>query len=147
MRDDHRRLGGHDDLAGREPAAKGSERGFGLLFAAVFAAVGLYPAFAGGAPRIWALAAAGAVLAAALARPEWLAPANRIWHRIGAAMHRVASPVVMAAIFFVVVTPTGLAMRALGKDPLRLRRDPDAESYWIHRDPPGPERESMKNQF
>lgn len=147
MRDDRRRLGGHDDLAGREPAARGSERGFGLLFAAVFAAVGLYPAFAGAAPRVWALAAAGAMLAVALAKPEWLAPANRIWHRVGAAMHRVASPVVMAAIFFVVVTPTGLAMRALGKDPLRLRRDPDADSYWIRRDPPGPERESMKNQF
>jgi hypothetical protein len=38
-------------------------------------------------------------------------------------------------------------MRMLGKDPLRLRRDPDAASYWIHRTPPGPTPESMKNQF
>jgi hypothetical protein len=35
----------------------------------------------------------------------------------------------------------------LGKDPLQLRRDSDAASYWIHRTPPGPTPESMKNQF
>ena len=59
----------------------------------------------------------------------------------------MVNPLVMALIYFAVVTPTGLVMRALGKDPLRLKYDPDAQSYWIHRDPPGPERESMQNQF
>lgn len=42
---------------------------------------------------------------------------------------------------------TGLMRRALGKDPLGLKRDPNAESYWIPREPPGPDRESMSNQF
>ena len=59
----------------------------------------------------------------------------------------MVSPLIMAVIYFAVATPTGLVMRALGKDPLRLKHDPDARSYWIHRDPPGPERESMRNQF
>jgi hypothetical protein len=54
---------------------------------------------------------------------------------------------VMAVLFYVTVTPIALLMRMLGKDPLRLRRDPDAASYWIHRTPPGPTPESMKNQF
>ena len=38
-------------------------------------------------------------------------------------------------------------MRLAGKDPLRLRREPDAPSYWIVRDPPGPTPESMSDQF
>jgi len=43
--------------------------------------------------------------------------------------------------------PTGLIMRLFGKDPLRLRFDAEAKSYWIQREPPGPEPDSMRNQF
>jgi hypothetical protein len=50
-------------------------------------------------------------------------------------------------MFFVVITPMGLVMRALGKDPLRLRFDRDARSYWIDRQPPGPVPDSLDNQF
>ena len=46
-----------------------------------------------------------------------------------------------------VVTPTGLLMRGLGKDPLRLKRDPKTDSYWIVREPPGPAPGSMSKQF
>jgi hypothetical protein len=53
----------------------------------------------------------------------------------------------MALLFYVTVTPIAMLMRALGKDPLRLRRDPHAASYWLERMPPGPTSESMKNQF
>ena len=41
-------------------------------------------------------------------------------------------------MFFGTVLPIGLVMRALGKDLLRLKREPDADSYWIVRAPPGP---------
>jgi hypothetical protein len=53
----------------------------------------------------------------------------------------------MAFVFFAAVVPTGFVVRLLGKDPLRLRRQSDANSYWIERRPPGPARESMKDQF
>ena len=46
-----------------------------------------------------------------------------------------------------VVMPTGLAMRLLGHDLLRLRRAPDAKSYWIERKAPAPTPDSLKNQF
>ena len=137
----------HERLAGDEPAKGGSDRGFGVVFAVVFVAVGLFPLLNGGAPRAWALGVAAAFLLAALVRPAMLAPLNRVWFKFGLLLQRVVNPLVMAVIYFAVVTPTGLVMRALGKDPLRLKYDPDAQSYWIHRDPPGPERESMRNQF
>jgi hypothetical protein len=41
----------------------------------------------------------------------------------------------------------GLFMRMLGKDLLRLKYDPDARSYWILREPPGPEKDSLHRQF
>ena len=140
-RQTHERLGRDDTPAG------GSDRGFGIVFAILFMVIGLFPLLGGGPPRGWSLAVAGAFLAVALVRAHWLAPLNRAWTRFGLLLQRIVNPLVMAVIYFAVVTPTGLVMRALGKDPLRLRYDPDAESYWIRRDPPGPERESMTNQF
>ena len=124
----------------------GSERGFGFVFAAVFAVISLWPLTGGGAVRLWALAIAALFLAAALARPTILRPLNRVWFRFGLLLGRIVSPIVMAVVFCVAITPTALIVRAFGKDLLRLKFDPDAESYWIRRaddDPMG----SMKDQF
>jgi len=125
----------------------GSERGFGFGFSAVFAVVGLWPLTGGGAVRMWALGLAGGFLLAALAAPRLLRPANRLWFRFGQLLHGIVTPVVLGIIFFVTVVPTGWLMRLFGKDPLNLRFEPEAPSYWIRRNPPGPEPDTMKNQF
>ena len=49
----------------------------------------------------------------------------------------------MGAIFFLVVTPTGLIMRFLGKDLLNLKKS-DSKSYWVEKKN---ENTSMKKQF
>ena len=118
-----------------------------LVFAAFFAIVGLLPLVLGGTVRIWALAIAIAFAVAGLLFPSLLAPLARLWARIGAFLHRVVSPIVLGVMFFLVVTPIGLLMRGFGKDPLRLKFDRTAESYWIPREPPGPAPDSLKNQF
>ena len=56
-------------------------------------------------------------------------------------------PLVMGALFAVVVVPTGLLLRLTGKDPLRLKLDRSAASYWQLREPPGPAPGSLKQQF
>ena len=66
---------------------------------------------------------------------------------LGLLLHKVVNPIVMAFVFFGAVLPTGFIMRSLGKDPLRLKYQPDANSYWIERRPPGPAPESLKDQF
>ena len=76
-----------------------------------------------------------------------LNPLKRAWLALGMLLHRVVNPIVMALLFYGTVLPTGLVMRALGKDLLRLRRQPEADSYWIVRQPPGPAPETMKDQF
>ena len=74
-------------------------------------------------------------------------PLNRLWFLLGMMLGKIMTPVVMSLLFFVVVTPVGFLMRAFGQDPLRLKRERNAESYWIKRSPPGPAAESLKNQF
>ena len=136
----------HERLTGDEPApVSGSERGFGVLFTIVLAAVGLFPLLERQPPHWWTLAAAAGLLAAAVRKPKLLAPFNRAWFRLGLILQRFVNPLVLALLFFLVVTPTGVMMRLVRRDPLRLRRDPDAASYWIHRVAPAPA--SMKNQF
>lgn len=125
----------------------GSNRNFGLVFAAAFAVIALLPLWGGHPVRWWALIVAALFLAAALLKPDVLAPLNYLWFRFGMLLSRVVSPVVMGAVFFLCVAPLGMLVRALGKDPLALRRDGKAASYWIVRDPPGPAPQSMKNQF
>jgi hypothetical protein len=137
----------HETLEARGEVAQGSERGFGVVFAVVFSIIGLWPLLSGSPVRIWSLLIAAGFLAAAFIAPRLLAPLNRLWFRFGMLLGRIVSPVVMAIIFYVAVLPTGLVMRLLGKDLLRLRVDPEAESYWIHRDPPGPAPDSLKQQF
>ena len=97
--------------------------------------------------RGWALVVAAAFLLATLAFPRMLAPLNRVWLRFGLVLHACISPVIMGLVFFTTVTPIGLVRRWLGKDPLRLRWDRDAVTYWIARDPPGPAPDTMSRQF
>jgi hypothetical protein len=97
----------------------------------------------------WPLWAGLAVvaLALALAAPKLLAPANRVWTKFGLLLHAVVSPLMLGVIFYLCIAPIGFLMRLSGKDPLRLRYEPQADSYWIKRVPPGPPPESFKNQF
>jgi hypothetical protein len=124
-----------------------SDRAFGLVFSAVFAIITLYPLLGSGTIRIWSLIVAGIFLLLALIRPVVLAPANRLWMKFGEMLHRIVSPLALGIVFYFTVLPTGLLLRLFSNDPLRLRFDPTAKSYWIKREPPGPAAESLKNQF
>jgi predicted membrane metal-binding protein len=124
-----------------------SDRSFGVVFAAVFAIVSAWPLLDGRWPRFWALAVAGLFVLVAMFVPRLLRPLNAVWIRLGTLLHRIVTPVIMGVVFFLVVVPTALIMRALGKDPLRLKRDGDAETYWIKRQPPGPVPQTMTRQF
>lgn len=137
----------HDDYRRDEEAKGSSDRAFGLVFAALFAIIGLWPLLDAAWPRLWSLAITVAFLLVAFLRPGLLRPLNRLWMRFGLLLHRVVNPLIMGLIFYTTVTPIGLVMRALGKDPLGLRFRRDLKSYWIARQPPGPAPDSMRHQF
>lgn len=137
----------HEAFDREEPVKGSSDRGFGYVFTVVFAIIGLWPLLHGNGLRWWSLGLAVVFLAVALVRPVLLAPLNRLWMRFGLLLHKVVNPLVMGMLFYLVLTPFGVALRLLGKDPLRRSFDPSAASYWIPRSPPGPLPDTMKNQF
>jgi hypothetical protein len=137
----------HEDFNRKDEISGSSDRSFGWVFATFFAVIALWPLFRAEGTRWWALALAGGFGLTATVRPALLAPLNVAWTRLGALLSAIVSPVVLAALFYLTVTPIALIARVLGKDPLRLNLDPDARSYWIVRSPPGPDPASMKNQF
>jgi hypothetical protein len=137
----------HESFVREEAATPPSERSFGILIGAVLGLLALLNWWHAGHAWIWLVAVAALFLIAAYVLPAVLKPLNRAWFKLGLLMHAVVSPIVMGALFYGAVWPTGLVMRALGRDLLRLNRAPEAETYWIHRRPPGPSAESMKDQF
>ena len=137
----------HEVFSRDEKVVAGSDRSFGMVMAAAFMVVTLLNAWHAGRLWPWTGGLAALLLAAAWLRPAALHPLNLLWLKFGLLLHRVVNPVVMALLFFGTVLPTGLVMRMMGKDPLRLKRQPDADSYWIVRKPPGPSPETMSDQF
>ena len=137
----------HEDYGREQPIEGSSERGFGLVFAVVFAIIGLWPLLDEDPVRWWALGAAAAFLIVAFVYPRVLWPLNWVWTRFGILLGRIVAPIVMGIIFFLVVTPIALIRRLMGKDSLNLEFDPEADSYWIVRKPPGPDPKSMPRQF
>jgi Saxitoxin biosynthesis operon protein SxtJ len=136
-----------DDLRRDSREEGSSNRAFGLVFSAIFLLIALGPLLVGRSVHTWSLVAAGMFGVVALIMPAVLAPLNRLWTRFGLLLHKIVSPLVLGIMFFLVITPMGLVMRVLGKDPLRLRRDPGAPTYWIERTPPGPPPETFVDQF
>src|SRR5438093_9339984 len=138
----------HEDFSSRHQQTKpSSNRSFGLIIASFFLIVTFWPLVRAEPVRWWALGVAAVFAALALLWTSALAPLNKWWTKLGVLLYRIVSPVVLGLLFYLTVTPIALLLRLLGKDPLRLRRDPDGASYWIDRTPPGPAPESMKNQF
>jgi Saxitoxin biosynthesis operon protein SxtJ len=137
----------HEDFSRQEDIKPSSDRSFGLVIATFLLIVAFWPLVHAKPVRWWALGVAAVFAVLALLWTPALAPLNKLWTKLGILLYKIVSPVVLGLLFYVTVTPIALLMRLLGEDPLRLRREPDAASYWINRIPPGPAPESMKNQF
>jgi hypothetical protein len=137
----------HEDLSRQEPQKEFSDRSFGFALTLWLAAIALWPLFGHRQIRWWALLASAVLALTAIAYPSVLHPANRLANRFAFLINQIMNPFVMGLLFHVIVTPTAIVMRVFGKDPLRLRFDVQAPTYWIRREPPGPSPESMSRQF
>ncbi len=124
-----------------------STRSFGLLIGGVLLLVaGLHywkerPDF-----FVWLIVGV-AFVAVALLMPRTLAPLRRLWLKLGHLMSIVVSPIILALMYVLAIVVTGVLIRLFGKDLLSLKRRPAESSYWIKRNPPGPEFKSLADQF
>lgn len=76
--------------------------------------------------------------------PTYLGPLHRAWMGLAHAISRVTTPIFMGIVYFLVLTPTGLVLRALGKDPLTAAGSDT--SRWVVR-LPEEQRRQLNRQF
>ncbi|MEQ1862571.1 MAG: SxtJ family membrane protein [Chthoniobacteraceae bacterium] len=117
------------DLAARRGFAKSLMIGFPVI-ALIFTLIGWLNTHTIPAWTLW-LAAIGAGaglvfwLVPQIAKPFYLG-----WYFIACCMGIVVSNLLIAAFYYLVITPTGLIMRALGRDPMTRRWEKSRASYW-----------------
>jgi hypothetical protein len=144
----------HEDFSRKEEVKGSSDRGFGLTVGGVLLAIAVVRTLL----HMWDGTAAGwlelalggigvALIGFGLIASARLAPLNRAWTKLGLILFKVVNPVVLGLIYLTTIVPIGLLMRATGRDLLSLKFDRRAKSYWVVREPPGPEPATMIQQF
>ena len=122
---------------------KNSNRTFGILFFLVFLVIGIWPILNDEGLRWWSIIISLIFLFLGIINSKFLTPFNKIWIKIGELLGRVLAPIVMAMIYFFIVTPMAILLKLLRKDLLKVKFNSD-NSYWIKRDK---KLGSMKRQF
>jgi hypothetical protein len=134
------------DLMNQKEITSKELRQFSFLVGGVFSIIGLWPLiFRGDTPHFWVLAIGGGLIFLGLVLPRSLAPVYRGWMVIGHALGWINTRIILGLVFYGMITPMGMAMRLLGKDPLHRRFSGEAESYRVNRTPR--ERTHMRNLF
>ena len=122
---------------------KNSNRTFGILFFLVFLIVGIWPILNNENMRWWAIVISLIFLLLGIINSKILTPFNKIWIKIGEILGKLIAPVVMAIIYFIVITPMAIFLKLFKKDLLKIKFTP-VNTYWIKRDK---KFGSMKRQF
>jgi len=122
-------------------------RDFGLLMAAVISVLFgiLLPMLFGHGWPLWPWILAILFALPGLLIPELLRPVYRGWMRVGLVLNRIMTPLILSIVFFLVFTPTAVILKLLGKDAMRRKADPAAETYRI--DNRGEEMGDMERPF
>ena len=123
---------------------KVNNRSFGILFFIVFLIIGFYPMYKGENPNIFFLVLSLPFIILGLLNSKILTPFNMAWIKLGEILGLIIAPIVMAIVYFIVLTPISLIVRVFGKDILNMKLDKKLESYWINRKK---NLGSMKKQF
>ena len=121
-----------------------SNRNFGLVFFVVFLIVALWPLKHDEDIRLWSLVLSIIFFILGIFNSKLLTPLNKLWFKFGIFLGAIISPIIMGIVYFLVVTPTGVFMRLLGKDLLKTSKVKNTSTYWIKRNK---QQSTMKKQF
>ena len=124
--------------------SQSSNKSFGLLFFVVFLILGLWPLKNGENLNFYFITASVVFLLLGLINSKLLSPLNKSWIKLGEILGMIIAPIVMALVYFVILTPVSFIVRLFGKDLLGLKFLKEKETYWIKRKK---NIGSMKKQF
>ncbi len=121
----------------RNPSRRELRQFAGIWLPAFFAVVGGLVVYRTGNLAIPMVLWIAAVLLGAmgLVRPAWIRPVYLGWMFAAAPIGWVVSRVILAIVYFGVITPIGLILRMVKRDPLEQRFDRSASTYWVPREP------------
>ena len=120
-----------------------NNKSFGILFFIVFLIIGIWPLINNESIRIWSLLLSLPFLVLGILNSKILTPLTNAWLKFGFMLGKIISPIVLAIIFYLLISPFGLVMRLFGKD-LLAKKYSKKSTYWIQRDK---KMNSMKMQF
>lgn len=123
---------------------KSNNRSFGILFFIVFLILGLYPTLKGNSPNIYFILISIPFIILGIINSKILTPLSNAWIKLGEILGIIIAPIVMAIIYFFILTPISLIVRIFGKDLLSIKFDKQVNTYWINRKK---NINSMKKQF
>ena len=112
---------------------RSSEKSFGILFSIVFLFIAIWPLLEDNTIRFWALSISFIFLVLTFLKPELLKPLNIAWIKLGELLGRIIAPIVMALIYFFILTPLSCIIKIFGKDLLKIKFSKN-HSYWIKRE-------------
>ena len=112
---------------------KSSNKSFGILFFIVFLGLGLWPITNENSPNIYLVIISIIFLILGILDSELLSPLNSFWIKFGELLGKIIAPIVMAIIYFFILTPISLVVRLFGKDLLGLKFTKQIKTYWIKR--------------
>ena len=124
--------------------SQSSNKSFGLLFFFVFLIIGLWPFKNGENLNFYFIIASVIFLLLGITNSRILTPLNKSWIKLGEILGIVIAPIVMALVYFAILTPVSLIVRVFGKDLLNLKFLKEKDTYWIKRKK---SLGSMKKQF
>ena len=113
--------------------SQSSNRSFGLLFFIVFLIIGLWPLKNGDNLNLYFSITSLFFLILGLLNSKLLSPLNKIWIKFGEILGIIIAPIIMALVYFVILTPVSLVVRVFGKDILGLKFINKQQTYWINR--------------
>ncbi len=112
---------------------KSSNRSFGILFFFFFLILSLWPLTKNESLNIYFVLISIVFLILGLINSKLLTPFNNIWIKLGELLGRIIAPIVMALVYFFILTPISLLVRVFGKDLLGLKFLNKQKTYWINR--------------
>lgn len=116
-----------------ESVSRRQLRDFGLIVGGLCAAIfGLaLPLLKHRAMPLWPWIIAILLVVPALMFPSVLRGPHFLWTKFGLVLGWINQRIVLTIIFYIIVLPTGLVIRALGRDPMARGFEPDRESYRV----------------
>ena len=113
--------------------SQNSNRSFGLLFFLIFLGFGLWPLTKGESLHIFLIIISLPFLVLGSINSKFLSPLNKAWLKFGEILGIVIAPIIMALVYFTILTPISLIVRIFGKDLLGLKFLKKQDTYWIKR--------------